>query len=431
MSQQRTQTPILIFSIIAVMAIIAVVLFMNRFNSKKTTTPTPQKPDLSLVVNGKHVDETPTGFTQSPEELVGHIKEIVLQVNESGDAQPLIDLIGLPNLTANQVRTLHHLSKNKQLTLDSTQPFSGKNNDWTLHLANKENIQLNLTQKANGEWEVNRVILPTKLPTKNKATAPKNKTASTQKNAPKDIDAATAQKVVESFLHALLNLNPSATNPYTDSQKVSYATLTGLCIIFEEGRYTLDSPKPIRKMFLNKNTAGWIVRLKSPDTNIKKVAMLGITTKRSNPDAPWKITEVNFDKLLSDYAARFSDGDIHYVPLVKNPQGGDSIVLYFELDSTRITQRTKQQLNIIANLLKNAPNKKLTISGYTDALGSDNYNLNLSARRAKQVMSYLASQGVNTGQMKLTSFGKANPRQPNTSEDGRRANRRAEILLNF
>ena len=106
-------------------------------------------------------------------------------------------------------------------------------------------------------------------------------------------------------------------------------------------------------------------------------------------------------------------------------------MLYFELDSNELTKRTQKQLQIIARILKSTTDKKLTISGHTDASGSDQHNLGLSNQRAQQVMTFLASQGVNKEQMKVTSFGKSHPRRPNTTDDGRRANRRAEISLDF
>ena len=165
--------------------------------------------------------------------------------------------------------------------------------------------------------------------------------------------------------------------------------------------------------------------------------MFAINTKRKDANSPWKITEINLDKLLADYASRFSDGDIYYIPLIKNPKGGDSLAIYFDLDSEELTTRTKRQLSIVANLLKSDTAKELTISGHTDALGSENHNLKLSKQRAQQVMTYLSGQGVNADQMKVVGYGKTKPRRPNTTADGadapdgRRANRRAEILLNF
>ena len=237
------------------------------------------------------------------------------------------------------------------------------------------------------------------------------------------------------FIKAILQLNPTAARSFVDTSKISYAKLAGLCIIFEEGQYQLSPNQPLRKMFLAEKSAGWLARLES--TGSKQKAMFAITSKRKDAQSPWKVTEINLDKLLADYTSRFSDGDIHYTPLIQNPKGGDSLAIYFSLDSEELTGRTKRQLNIVANLLKNNPKKQLTISGHTDALGSDAHNLKLSEKRARQVMQYLTERDVTVSQMKVVGYGKSLPRRPNTTADGkdapegRRANRRAEILLNF
>jgi outer membrane protein OmpA-like peptidoglycan-associated protein len=91
----------------------------------------------------------------------------------------------------------------------------------------------------------------------------------------------------------------------------------------------------------------------------------------------------------------------------------------------------------VAKLLKLSSEKKLTISGHTDSLGSDPYNLSLSRDRAEKVMQFLAENGINEKQMEIVGYGKSKPRLPNTTKTGddspagRRANRRAEILLDF
>ena len=240
---------------------------------------------------------------------------------------------------------------------------------------------------------------------------------------------------MHSFLTSIIKLDPAAARTHIDPTKVSYARLAGLCIIFEEGEYHLMKEKALRKMFLRDTSAGWIARVEAPDNG--QAAMFAINTKRKDARSPWKITEINLDQLLVDYANRVSGGDIHYTPLVKNPKGGESLVIYFDLDSNDLTLRTQRQLSIVAHLLKTDTEKKLTISGHTDALGSDTYNLDLSKKRARQVMRFLASSGVAPSQMNIVSFGKSRPRVPNTSDDGsdapdnRRVNRRAEILLDF
>jgi len=340
MSQTRPQTSAVIFSIIF---IVVVVFLLNRLTSKEDkspatstqTTSTEAKPatdDISLSIDGKHVDDV---------------------------TLPTTKISGADEMAST------HTSENQAVPKQSTETI---------------------------------------------ATNP-----------------ATA--TVQQFIDAILKLDPSTASGFVDTNKISYATLAGLCILFEEGGYELARKKAIRNMFLSHNTAGWIVRVTTPDTT--KNAMFALSTKRKTPQSSWKITEINLDKLLSDYTSRLAGGDIHYVPLIKNPKGGDSIVLYFKLDSNELNKRTERQLKIIANLLKTSPDKKLTISGHTDALGSDNYNLKLSRQRAKQVMSFLTSQGIPPTQMMITSFGKSQPRQPNTTNKGRRANRRAEILLDF
>jgi outer membrane protein OmpA-like peptidoglycan-associated protein len=441
MSPKRPQTAVLVFSIIAVLAVVAVLFLMHKLTSKETQTThkpsqtTQEKTDTPPDIHLEELDKlvTDTGFTGSAEELVGHISEIMIQANSTGDLQPFIDLIGKPRFSDIQLKQLQQLAIRSQLKLNRTTPFSRiqeKNENetiWSLNLADQQSILLKLTQNKNGTWQVDTITLPQKSTSQRTAPSLALKKNSTTPTPNSDTNQAAA--TVQQFLDTILKLDPSGAEKYIDPEKISYATLAGLCIVFEEGRYQLSGKNALRKMFLTNNTAGWITRVKSPDT--QKTAMFALTTKRTNPQAPWKITEINLDKLLSDYANRFSGGDIHYVPIIKNPHGGDSIVLFFELDSNQLSHRTCRQLDIIAQVLKSYPERKLTISGHTDATGTDSHNLTLSKQRAEQVRTFLTTQGVSGQQMKVVGFGKSKPRQPNTTNDGRRVNRRAEILLDF
>ena len=88
-------------------------------------------------------------------------------------------------------------------------------------------------------------------------------------------------------------------------------------------------------------------------------------------------------------------------------------------------------------MLKSDPNKKITLSGHTDALGTDDYNNRLSANRADTVRDFLAAAGVPAEQIVTIAKGASQPRRPNVTEtgednpEGRRANRRTEIYLDF
>lgn len=434
MQLQRQQVPGLIFSAIAVFAIIAVLLALYQFNIRRSNTPdggepntTPEGDPISLTVNGRHVDDLPTDHTASPEELVGHISDIVIRANQTGNIQPFIDLVGQDKLQAKQLKHLQQLAQRSRLQLNQEKPFSaieGSENDWALNLADKERILLKLRQNPHGNWQVDRVALssPKSPPSTPQPTAP-------QPTPPVDPERALATASVQAFIDAIIALDPAKASTYVDRDQVSYASLAGLCILFEEGGYRPLQQEAIRNMFLGPTASGWIVRIQAPES--EQNAMLAISLKRKTAQSPWLITEINLDKLLSDYAGRLSGGDIHYVPIIKNPQGGDSIALFFHLDSNTLTERTQRQLKIVAHLLKTSTKKKLNISGHTDALGSDPYNIKLSKQRALSVKQFLAKQGVAEQQMQITGFGKTQPRQPNTTDDGRRANRRAEIVLDF
>jgi len=439
MEHSRSKTPVIIFITVIVVTFIALVLLVRQCSSdpadntpaisdSDTKNPATDGDSISLTVDGKHVDEDSTARTGTPEELVGRIRDLIVAANDAGDAKDLIRFLGEGTLTPEQTKHLNELAAASRLKLDSAEPFSVMKNAadrWAMNLADRQRILLDLAKNKDGNWRVNKVTLPSDK----KATPDGGMDPATPDD---EIKAAAA---VQGFMDAILKLDPTAARSFVDEKEVNYAKLAGLCIIFEEGKYQLIKEKAVRKMFIRDNSAGWLARVDTASS--EKMAMFAISTKRKDANSPWKITEINLDKLLADYAGRFSGGDIYYIPLIKNPKGGDSLAIYFDLDSEDLTARTKRQLNIVANLLKNDEAKKLTISGHTDALGSKEHNLKLSEQRARQVMAYLATQGVNAGQMEVTGYGKSKPRRPNTTQDGqdapdgRRANRRAEILLNF
>jgi OOP family OmpA-OmpF porin len=70
------------------------------------------------------------------------------------------------------------------------------------------------------------------------------------------------------------------------------------------------------------------------------------------------------------------------------------------------------------------------VEGHTDADGNDNYNLQLSDRRAKSVMRYLLERGsVDVSRLKAKGFGESQPIADNKSEQGKQTNRRVEFRI--
>ncbi|OGU49348.1 MAG: hypothetical protein A2006_11970 [Ignavibacteria bacterium GWC2_35_8] len=91
---------------------------------------------------------------------------------------------------------------------------------------------------------------------------------------------------------------------------------------------------------------------------------------------------------------------------------------------------TKESFSILLNavqVLTQNPDLKIEIQGYTDSMGSETYNLNLSERRAKIVMDYLVANGISKKRLEVKGFGESNPIADNKTIEGRSLNRRIEF----
>ena len=101
----------------------------------------------------------------------------------------------------------------------------------------------------------------------------------------------------------------------------------------------------------------------------------------------------------------------------------------FDFNSTTIKPGFYTTLDKIANVLIRYGKTKLTIVGHTDNVGTDQYNQTLSERRAQAVNDYLRNKGVLVQRLEFIGRGETAPRASNATEEGRRLNRRVEIVI--
>lgn len=101
----------------------------------------------------------------------------------------------------------------------------------------------------------------------------------------------------------------------------------------------------------------------------------------------------------------------------------------FDVDRDSIRPDFYEVLNSVAIVLVEYDKTVVEVSGHTDSTGSDQYNLDLSGRRASAVATYLRSQGVADMRLLTLAFGESRPIAPNDTEAGRQQNRRVEITL--
>ena len=157
----------------------------------------------------------------------------------------------------------------------------------------------------------------------------------------------------------------------------------------------------------------------------------GLVVKQKAGENQWKVEQINLDDLLTTYVNKVADGDTYFTPLVETPEGGETLALYFDVDKASLSRKAYKQLEIVAKMLTASSEKKLTLSGHTDDSGPDDYNDSLSFRRAESVRDYLIERGVEESQVEILAYGETKPRRKNDTEQGRQANRRTEIYLDF
>jgi outer membrane protein OmpA-like peptidoglycan-associated protein len=434
---QRSKLPYFFLGLAAVIAAAAVVMFVNRpvkmgQRPPEATAPAvPPPPKIDGLSKPAAPEDPATVLADlgigvaaaDPAELVAQIAKAL----EAGDLAKLGHLIGKNALDSETVARLKALSATP---LKLRQPDGVRevgelelnaHSRWALELdgqqPGRDRIFLDL-RKKNGKWTVEKITLP---------PAP-------DEPVPKAL-FADSLGIADAFLQAVLKQDFEFARAFVDPATVSDAKIAGLCILFEEGEYRLRKSKPLRSLFQRQDTVGYLANVETSDG--KQSAQFAMTLKQPPAPSNWIVSEINLDQLLADYARRVAGGDLYYSPLVKNPGGGDTLALYFEFDEDDMNPRTRRQLEIVTMILRSDPGKKITLSGHTDALGGEDYNNSLSSRRATVVRDHLTKAGVAANQIVTIAKGASQPRRPNVTEtggdnpEGRRANRRTEIYLDF
>jgi OmpA-OmpF porin, OOP family len=103
--------------------------------------------------------------------------------------------------------------------------------------------------------------------------------------------------------------------------------------------------------------------------------------------------------------------------------------LLFETGKANLSVQANASITKLAQFLLNHPGRNLSIEGHTDSVGSEQYNLALSERRAESVKRALVEKGVGTERIVTKGLGKGFPIASNETAQGRQLNRRVEVVV--
>ena len=101
----------------------------------------------------------------------------------------------------------------------------------------------------------------------------------------------------------------------------------------------------------------------------------------------------------------------------------------FDTNSTVVRPGLQSELDRVAGVMNQYPNTLVRVEGHTDSKGSDEYNMDLSNRRAFAVKNLVAQRGIADSRLDVVGYGETMPVATNDTAAGRQKNRRVEIKI--
>jgi outer membrane protein OmpA-like peptidoglycan-associated protein len=101
----------------------------------------------------------------------------------------------------------------------------------------------------------------------------------------------------------------------------------------------------------------------------------------------------------------------------------------FDTGKYSLRSAAREKLAKLAGIVSGHPGLTLAVEGYTDSVGGDEYNQQLSEHRSDGVRDYLTQQGMASGSVTAKGFGKTQPVATNATAEGRQQNRRVELVI--
>jgi outer membrane protein OmpA-like peptidoglycan-associated protein len=137
------------------------------------------------------------------------------------------------------------------------------------------------------------------------------------------------------------------------------------------------------------------------------------------------------DAAQAQQQAAQAQSELEALKATQTPRGlvltlGD---VMFDTGRSELKSGGMRKIDQLAQFLTEHPERRVEIDGFTDSVGSDAYNEELSQRRADAVKAALVSRNVDPGRISTEGFGKAYPVASNNDSGGRQLNRRVEVVI--
>jgi len=253
-------------------------------------------------------------------------------------------------------------------------------------------------------------------------------------------DIESQQRLI-SFLERNAKAISKARGAYKKQFDIGQRTLLDLLDTeneYFEVRRTLTNAKSELDLAYIRTLAGMGLLLNALDIDgVDQDALEELNLDRSDdfsakcPAQAPKMGNVSFDSYNTTAKKKQSKSVTNSTPTNPNPNGKlVNLDVKFDLESTAVPPKAKQDIQKAADILCKNPKAKGLVEGHTDSTGSKSYNLALSEARAESVFNDLnAHCQTAPEQLKTVAYGEQKPIADNTTAEGRRKNRRVELII--
>ena len=366
---------------------------------------------VALVKSEKQPSKVSNDFNNASEFLSDGIVENIKNVLKEG---------GIENI---EIKQIYPLAKDNE-----TERFSVSIADKDSAGDGSEKIHVGIKKSSSGDPKISEINLSKNLSSKANFSNREN-IFDVKVNHHDD-----ALFVADYFVSALRDLNYETAVSYCLPDQGLVEKIAGLCIMIEGGKFIVSQENPIEILESLENSS--VLRIHLDSTNNQKTFnfTIQLSSEYQGQNSLWNINKIYLEEAFSSYFS-LEDTKFPFVPVRTDLNTGDCLVVYFDFKSSELSQRSKNQLQILADVLNIIQKSSLKIYGHADEIGSQDFNMNLSIKRAFSVKNFLISKGIETSKIDVYGKGESQEWLPNRLASGtdnpigRSYNRRVEIYL--
>lgn len=205
-------------------------------------------------------------------------------------------------------------------------------------------------------------------------------------------------------------------------------------VMVEHHAYLAKQKTAIARETANLNLAQIEIERAEPERQKVLIDIRSAEAQRAEARAQSALSEAQAERREAELARQRAEELARRVNELEAERTERGLVLtlgdvLFDFDQASLRSGAMRTVQNLADFMKEYPGRNIMIEGFTDSIGSDQYNEDLSRRRAASVRDALIERGISNNRINIIGYGKKFPVAGNENESGRQQNRRVEVII--